>query len=166
MELTIKEQPLHYLRKRRFDPIYQEQTAEITVPESLPDMDRIVDCWGTVILQEKRCEDGVAQLNGGIQAGVLYVPAGEGEVRTLEAWLPFRIKKNVELAEGCLLSQSFLKSLDARMVNPRKALVRANLGVELTALSPEQLELAAVEDPPEALQQQQNQYSMSLFHSS
>lgn len=162
MELTIKEQPLEYLQRKGPETVYQEQTAEISVPETLPDIDRIVDCYGTVIVQEKRCEDGVMQLSGGIQAGVLYVPVGEGPVQTLEAWVPFLIKKPVQAQDACLIAQPFLKSMDARTVQPRKAIVRANLGAELTLLTPETFALASIEDPPDILQQQQSKYPVLL----
>lgn len=161
MELTIHEAPVEYLQRTVLDTIYQEQTAEIIVPDSMPDIDRIIDSYGTIILQDKRCEDGELRISGGIQAGVLYLPEGMTEVQQLEAWLPFSIRKNADTHDGCLIERSWLKSIDARAVNSRKALIRANLGVQLTEFSPDQFQLAVVEPTP-SLQTRQNTYPILL----
>ncbi len=162
MKLTSKEQPLDFLRGREPETLYQELTAEIVVPERLPDLDRVVDAWGTVVLPERSVEAGSVRLSGGVQAGVVYVPEGEGAPQLLEGWLPFRLQRELQDRESCVITRLFLKSIDARSVNARKVLLRANLGIELTELTPEHLGLAAIEDAPEALQQQQNTYPALL----
>lgn len=162
MELTTMEQPLRYLRRTALEPVYQELTAEVAVPERLSDIDRILDAWGTVLVQEKHCDGGELRLSGGIQAGILYAPEGGEGVELLEAWLPFTVKKSVDTPDGCLIEHCWLKSIDARSVNPRKALLRANLGAGMTVFTPEELQLVSVESPPKSLQLLQNSYPLLL----
>lgn len=162
MELAIKELPIDFYRQKNSETLYQEQTAEIMIPESLPEIRRIVDAFGNVVLQEKRMEGGEVRLSGGVQAGVVYVPEGDEDVQSMDAWLPFSFRKSTDVQDGCLIVRTWLKSIDARMVNSRKAIVRANIGVELWQLAPEQVQLASVIDAPKALQMLQNSYPVLL----
>lgn len=161
MELKVHETALDYLKRTVYEPIYQELTAEAVVPESMPDMERVLDAYGTVILQNKQLEGGEARLSGGVQAGVLYVPEGGGAVQKLELWLPFSLHRKAEDG-GCLVEQSWLRSIDARMVNARKAVVRANLGVQLTQYHPEEFRLAQVDAEGTRLQLKTNKYPALL----
>ena len=162
MDLTTHEVSIDYLKRTVPDPIYQELTAEAVVPDSLPDIDRILETTGLPILQEKRCDGGELQLRGGVQATVLYVPVQETEPQTLELWLPFSVRKTTELQDGCVIEETWLKSIDARVMNERKVSVRANLGTRLQLLAPEHLTLARVEPVDDRLQMQQNRYPVLL----
>lgn len=162
MELATHETPIKYLRRISFEPMYQEQSAEIVVPDSMPDMDRILDAYGTVVLQDKRCENDTLVLSGGIQAGVLYQPEKDDPIQKLEAWLPFSVKKRIECSEGCFVEQGWLKSIDARLQNTRKVTLRANLGIRLTQLVPEEFQLVSVDADESALQLRRNIYPAYL----
>lgn len=162
MELTTQTLPIEYLRRGVQETVYQEQTSEVLVPESLPEMSRILGAFGTPLLQEKRMDGGELRLSGGVQADVLYVPEGDKEAQTLDAWLPFSLRKSVDAPDGCVIVRIWLKSIDARMVNSRKAIVRANIGMELRQFVPEQLALASVSDAPPQLQVKQNTYPVLL----
>ena len=152
MEILFETQTIHYLAEKRYDDLHQEQTGEISVPESLPELGRVVDCFGTVLVRDRRVENGSLTVAGGIQTGVLYVPAGEEGLEKLELWMPFTVTKKIATqADAVLYYWGWLRSIDARFVNPRKLLVRADLCSELTLLTPTELQLQQIVRCPRGL---------------
>ncbi len=152
MEILFETQMIKYLAEKRYDDLHQEQTGEINIPETLPELGRVVDCFGTVLVRDRTVENGSVSVAGGIQAGVLYVPAGEEGLEKLELWLPFTVTKKVPAQENAILHYwGWLRSIDARFVNPRKLLVRADLCSELTLLTPTELQLEQITDCPRGL---------------
>ena len=152
MEILFQAQTIRYLAEKRFDDLHQEQTGELPVPETMPELGRVVDCFGAVLVEERRVDSGSVTVTGSIQAGVLYVPAGEESPERLDLSLPFTVTKKVPTqADSVLFCWCWLRSLEARFVNARKLLVRAGLGSELTLLSPAELTLQQLADCPKGL---------------
>ena len=163
MEILFHAQTINYLAEKRFDDLRQEQTGEIVVPESLPELGRVTDCFGTVLIQNRTVDQGSVAVSGGIQCGVLYVPAGEEGLERLELWLPFTVTKKLPAEPGTVLhAWCWLRSLEARFVNARKLLIRAELGSELTLLSPAELELQQLDRCPRGLVCKTETYPMRL----
>ena len=164
MELTFHDAPLQYLQELAWDTVYQEETAEVIVPDSMPDMGRIVDCCGTVMIRSKEWNGNTAVISGAVQAAALYIPEGGGELSRVEAYLPFTLRREIgeQEAGGSLLCDCWLRSLDARMLNSRKVLVRANPGFRILALCPKEQMLAQPDNLPEQIQLRQNTYTMLL----
>lgn len=163
MELLFHEETIRYLSEKRFDQIYQEQTAEMTVPENRPEIRRIVDCFGLILVQNKTVDPGMLSVSGTIQAGVLYVPENEEGLERIDVVLPFSVTKKVTAEPGAqLFYWGWLKSLDARMINSRKVLVRANLGSELTLLEPAECTFSRLNESPEDLCCKTEEYRLKL----
>lgn len=163
MDILFHTQSISYLAEKRYDGLRQEQTGEITVPETLPELGRVVDCYGTVLVQNRTADNGSVTVSGGIQTGVLYVPAeGEGLER-LELWLPFTVTKKVPVQPDSRVHYwGWLRSIDARFVNSRKLLIRADLGSELTVLTPTTLDLQQIDECPRGLILKTETYPMRL----
>ena len=162
MELVFHEETIRYLCEKRFDQLYQEQTAEMTLPENRPEVRRIVDCYGLVLVQNKNVESGMVTVSGGIQAGVLYV-SEEERLERIDVVLPFTVSKKVTTEDGAqLFYWGWLKSIDARLINSRKVLVRANLGSELTVLENTECRLSRLTEKPEDLCCRTAEYTMRL----
>lgn len=163
MEIAFREERIRFLTEKICDDISQEQTAEMTIPEDRPAISRIVDCFGTVTVQNRTAADGSVTVSGGIQAGVLYIPEGEEGPERVDVYLPFTVNKKLPVPEDTTVFYwGWLKSIDARFINSRKLLVRANLGSELTMLSPAELNLKQPEDGIPGLQCKQRTYRMLL----
>ena len=162
MELTTREMPLDYLQRTVLETICQEQTAELAVPDGLPDIERVLTVTGLPVLQEKHCENGELRLSGGVQAAVVYLPVGESTPQRLEGWLPFTVRKNGNASTGCLIEQTWLRSIDARRNGERRVTVRANLGTKLELLQPERLTVKSVEPPTDGLQLRRATYPVQL----
>ena len=164
MELQFHKETIRCLRETVYDALYQEQTAEMTVPETLPEIGRIVDCFGTILVKTKTVENGAATAAGGIQAGVLYVPEGEqASLERIEVYIPFTVTKKIPAMEDPVLFYwGWLRSIDARFINPRKVLVRVNLGSELTLLSAEELQVSRLDSSHPGLACRESTYPMLL----
>ena len=163
MEILFQAQTIRYLAEKRFDDLHQEQTGELPVPETMPELGRVVDCFGAVLVEERRIDSGSVTVTGSIQAGVLYVPAGEESPERLELSLPFTVTKKVPTqADSVLFCWCWLRGLEARFVNARKLLVRAGLCSELTLLSPAELTLQQLADCPKGLVCRTETYPLRL----
>lgn len=164
MELAFHQQTIRYLSEIRYDQLSQELTAEMTVPETMPELGRIVDCFGTVTVRSKEVDSGCVRVSGGIQAGVLYVPEGEETaLQSIDVFLPFTVSKKLQTEENATLFYwGWIRSIDARFINSRKLLVRANLGSELTILTPTVMELSQMDEIPQGLECKSSTYPMRL----
>ena len=78
MELAFEKNAVDHLQKLVCQVVSQEETAETVVPDSLPDVGRIVGCWGVPVVRSKEWRQNGMGVSGGVSAWVLYVPE-EGE---------------------------------------------------------------------------------------
>lgn len=53
MELAFEKNAVDHLQKLVCQAVSQEETAETVVPDSLPDVGRIVGCWGIPVIRSK-----------------------------------------------------------------------------------------------------------------
>ncbi len=125
MELVFEERTLRCLNRICCEQIAQEQTAELIVPDSYADAQRVVDAFGTALLRTQECANGAVSAAGTVQAGVLLVTE-EGRVVCLDAQIPFAIRHELpEAGENAVLQCSCeLNCVDARLLNSRKVLIR------------------------------------------
>jgi len=137
MELELQHQTLD-----GYYPVYhtlqgQEETQESIVPDAFPDISRIVSATGQVCLKEKITEEGSARLTGTVYVTVLYIPESEEGVRALNIPIPFQCVKDCPRIHPGMPVQTLLSPIfsDARLINPRKLLVRSNILCEITVYS-------------------------------
>ena len=118
--------------------LFSEETLECIVPDFCPDILRIVSCDGTVCLKSREAEEGRAELRGMIYACVLYLPEDGKELRHMEVSVPFLCStEHPAIGKGVAIhAVPRLLGADARLLNPRKIYVRAELAVDLQVYSP------------------------------
>ena len=118
--------------------VCQEETLESIVPDACPDILRIVDVCGQAVLTGKQAREGMAAVNGAVRAVVLYQPEGGGGLCRMEMSLPFACQAEAPglTEEGTVLASPRLRYAEARALNPRKVLLRADLAVDITACQP------------------------------
>lgn len=125
--------------------VFQEETLETIVPDACPDILRLVDTQGTVLLKSKAAADGRAALTGTARLTVLYLPEGGGSLCGMEVNIPFSV--NVEgkgIRGGCaVMAVLRVAGTDARAVNPRKILARVEIAAEVKAFEESVLSLCA-----------------------
>lgn len=133
MELVFQENRLDYPAKIFSETVSMEQTADLIVPDSIADCDRIIDSFGTVLLRSEDCSDGSAAVSGYVQAGVLFVTEA-GEVERLEAQIPFQVRRELPQTQSPCVMQTrcMLRGVDARALNSRKVLLRVGVSCTMT----------------------------------
>ena len=139
MNIDLKSDKLSWLKpvfRRRFT---KEETIEVIVPDALPDILRILDTDGTPYLRGKDCEAGRVSVTGLTELTVLYVPESGRGVKKIPVELPFSAACDGEgITPDCLITASLgLVSADARTINPRKLVVRAEVAVDAALYVPE-----------------------------
>lgn len=145
MELELQHQVLegyHLVCQAEFG---QEETLDSIVPDSFPDVARIVSAAGKAFLKEKETGEGTLRLTGAVCVNVLYIPEGEESVRALEVTLPFQCSKDCpDLHQGMPVHGEVTAAFsDARIINPRKILVRSSLLCSVCAYEKERMELTS-----------------------
>lgn len=135
MEAKLTTETINFFDKKLDTVFTHEETAEIIVPDAMLDILEIIDTKGMVTVKDKEAENGRVVFTGMVNAEVLYRPEEEDKICRLELGIPFTAM--VEAAEvtpdSQLYSMVHLGCLDSRMINSRKALVRADVVVEVAA---------------------------------
>ena len=128
MELVFQEKQLDYLGRVLDQTVTQELTAEVIVPDSCADADRVVDAFGTLLVRAEECTAGSASVSGEVQAGILFVTE-DGRLERLETVIPFSARRGWEGEQSDCRLQCVCRlcSVDARLVHSRKLLVRVGV---------------------------------------
>lgn len=116
----------------------QEQTQEVKLPDSYPDIGSVISAWGQVILRGKEWRSDGMSASGGVMTWILYAPEDGTQPQCIETWLPFQMKWDFPETEreGSIILQPLLRSVDARTISARKMMVRANVAIMGEAMEP------------------------------
>ena len=135
MELELKKE--QFACCRALPPLSDthEETAETIVPDYLPDIGRIVDVCGCLLLRSREIVDGRASVSGLLRMTLLYAAEDGQGLKSFAYTLPLERTMDGRISDGAAESclEGRLCSCEVRLLNPRKILTRAS--VELT-LSP------------------------------
>lgn len=141
--------------------VCQEETQEMIVPDACPDILRIADVSAQVLPERWEAREGQAAVFGCVQAVILYVPESGHQLQRLELKLPFTgLAELPGLAPDAVLEVSTrLRRADARLLNPRKVLLRTDLAVDISAFRKQEISInrAAVNAETLKLCQKQSQ---------
>lgn len=153
MELVFQEQKLEYLSKILCDTVSQEQTADVIIPDSVPDAERAADAFGTLLIRSEECSGDSAAVSGTVQAGALLV-CEDGSVQRVDAEIPFSVRRDFpQQADECILqSQCVLRSVDARLLNSRKVLLRVCVSCTISVYAPKTCTSYDISEPAPNLQ--------------
>ncbi len=163
MELLFQEYELKHLERAWTYNAFGEQTVDVVVPDTYPDVDRILEAFGTLTIRDMECLSDSVSLSGTVQAGVLLV--GEnGELHSLPVSVPFGVRKELGsmIDNGIPRYQCELRSVDARLVNSRKLLVRVGYQWSFEIYTPCTRRVSYIEEPSERLQLRWAEYPLEL----
>lgn len=165
MEMQLKKESISYLEPVVTAAKDLEQTQQIRLPEGMPDIARILGCWGQSVLRSKEWRSDGLSVSGGVLVWVLYEPEDGSQIRALDGWIGFQGKW--DLPDGCpdgtLLVQPLIRSLDARSVSPRKLLVRAGVEISCMALCRKEAAYSLPGELPEDVQLLKRRYPLRLY---
>ncbi len=120
------------------DTQLHEENSESIVPDSCPDIARIVDSFGTVYVKDCEYMAGTINVKCGAKASILYVP-DTGNLIKLE--IPFSFEHRFDVpGDSCVPSAGIMctakmVSTDVKAVNSRKVSVRLTVSISYRAYS-------------------------------
>lgn len=164
MELQFPKSSFAYLQRVAWEIKNEEQTQEVKLLDSLPDIGRVLGAWGQPIVRSKEWHDSGMGVSGGVMVWILYAPEEGGAPKCVESWVPFQLQWEFPQTQhdGTMRVDCLLKGVDARSVSARKMMVRTVVSVAGEALEPVQLELYHSEEVPEDVQLLRKQYPIRL----
>ena len=164
MELQFPKNAFGYLRRAAWEIKNEEQTQEIRLADSFPDIGRILGTWGQPLVRSKEWHGSSMRVSGGIMAWVLYMPEEVGAPRCVETWIPFQIHWDFPQTQhdAAMRVACQLKGIDARSVSARKIMVRSLVSAVGEALEPVHTEIYHPEAVPEDVQMRKQDYHICL----
>ncbi len=160
MDLQFPKTSCAWLHSSGGDSKNLEQTLELRLPDSMPDIGKVLCGYGQALVRSKQWSRDGAGVSGGVMAWVLYLPEDGSGVRSVECWIPFQTKWDVPDRErdGVILAECILSNVDARSLSARKLMVRATVGVSGVAMVENTVELPEARDLPEDVQVKFREY--------
>lgn len=107
-----------------------ELSQELRLGDGMPDVKRIVGCWGQGIIRGKEWRTTSVQISGGVMVWVVYGDEN-GNLQTIPGWLPMQAGFTLppDTPEGVFQVQMQPRFFDARSVSPRKINLRVGLSI-------------------------------------
>lgn len=134
MEMTLQTKKINCYQKVYTSVITAEETGETVVPDKMPDIGMIAHTGADVLLRSKETADGNVTMQGEILVTVLYLPDGAAGLRALNITLPCTASfDSPEISQQCV-AEGMMRvcSAEARLLNPRKILVKVEVSTEVT----------------------------------
>ena len=143
MEARLNKNSIPYHKKVYETSVSREETAETVVPDTLPDIAEIINTDGLVLLKSKEVENGRANMAGNINAVVLYIPEDDGGIQKLNITIPFNVfyESQAVSEDSSPVVSAKLSGIDARVLNPRKVLVRAEIIADISCYQEGELDV-------------------------
>lgn len=121
---------LHRVQSDCYKLIYdnegkKEETLELVVPDRCGDIGRILDVRAQLYLVSKKLLDGEAHISSRAELCVIFCAEETGAIEYVTAELRFEQQFSIGESDCELFAQVRLASVDARALNPRKLLLRA-----------------------------------------
>ncbi len=129
-------------------------TADCVVPDTLPDVERLLTATGELCLWRLDLEEGSGELEGEIRCDVLY-QAEDGQLLSFPVTVPVLLR----FRDGALhpslrpFLELHLTELTPQLMNSRKVRIAARVRAVLTAYAPETLILTEAAEDAEICQQ-------------
>lgn len=163
MELVFQEKQVHYLDRIVCQDICLEQTADLIVPDSMSDIERVVDAHATALVRSTQCNASAVNVEGTAQTVILFV-GEDGALQRMTAQIPFSVRREFTTQqEDCMLQcKCSVCSVDARALNSRKLLVRVGICCAIRVYAPKECMLYDMSEPAPNLQLKRTRLPLSV----
>lgn len=164
MELQFPKSTFCYLNRALWEIKNEEQTQEVRLADSFPDIGKIIGAWGQPLVRSKEWLGSGMRISGGVMAWILYVPEEGGTPRCVDTWIPFQLLWDFPQTQhdGTMRVSCHMKGIDARSVSARKMMVRCMVSAVGEAMEPVQTELYQPGTVPEDIQILKQSYPICL----
>ena len=163
MELQLKKEIISNTVILDESVINQEEVGELTIPDTLPDVVKILDMYVTCLLKSKEAESGRTVVKGVFQTAVIYV-SDDDNIYKADLPLPFSVTVNMQdVSENCEISAMInILNSDAVISNSRKIIVRVNYCTNIKTFNKEEIDVACAVDDESVFQLCDN-FEMNYF---
>ena len=129
--MELLKNTIRYQRQVARQTAYCEESAESIVPDTLPDIARIVDATGTAYNRDWELGTDEILVKCTVRTSVLYMAEEDQKLYKVETPISFTQRIELRGAEpDCdVLCSCSLVCTDARAMNPRKISVRVNVAI-------------------------------------
>jgi len=168
MEIKFPKSECAFLRCACGGAQEQELTHELRLSDGMPDIGRVICARGQVILRGKEWRRDSISVSGGVMAWVMYIPEDGAQPRSVESWVPFQMKWDMEESphDGDIRIQAALRFADARSISPRKIMLRMGVAAQAEAWVKDSADLYLPENIPEDIQLLTNTYPIRMCKAS
>ncbi len=144
MDIRFKEASLHRYERTVNTAVTQEDTVEIIVPDSQPDAAELLLTDGHSLIRGKDVRRSGAAVSGVSELTVLY-RGEDGSLARVPADIPFETEISFNAAEDTARLTASVRLIggEARILNSRKLLVRAEVCITVSVWTPLELRWAA-----------------------
>ena len=144
MDIRFKGASLQYYECILNTAVSQEDTAEMIVPDALPDVAEIIMTDGVSLIRGKDVRRSGISVSGISELTVLYL-AEDGRLCRMPVEIPFEneISFNVPDDAARIVATVRLISCEARILNSRKLLLRAEVCITVSVWTPKELRWAS-----------------------
>ncbi len=139
---------LHRVESDCLKPIYdneisKEETLELVVPDVSADIGKILDVRGQLLVSSQKAKADEIHISASVEVTVIYSADDSGKVQYVMANIPLDMTLPVLGADenSKIVTRCELCNLDARTLNPRKLLLRANACISVSCFVPDKFVL-------------------------
>lgn len=164
MEVMFQKSVCTYLQMLAAQTKNQEITQELRIPDSMPDIGRVLGCWGQVIVRSKEWKNNSMNVSGGLLVWCMYSPEDGSEARCTDTWIPFQENWDFppSVRDGMVYVSPYLSSVDARCISARKLMFRCNVEISGEALEQSETMLYAPDNLPKDIELLYSTYPMDI----
>ena len=164
MEMKFNETSCRCLRRAADQQQVRELTHEVRLPDAMPDIGRVLGCWGQPVVRGKEWRGSSMGVSGGVQAWVLYLPEDGTDVQSLEVWIPWQMKWDLPQTEkdGAIWVSPRIRNMDARTTSARKMMLRCDVSAWGQAMEDVETAICSPENVPGDVQLLTASYPMEL----
>lgn len=165
MELQFQSNTCQYLKAAVREVRNAELTQEVRLSDGMPDIGRVLTSKGQILIRSKEWQGNLVTVSGGIMVWILYAPEDGTPPRSVDAWVPFQLKWELEEAgtEGPVRVYPLLRFVDSRSVSARKMMIRAGVAALGEAMMPVQTQIYSPGQLPEDIELLRNTYPVRLI---
>ncbi|MGI6029434.1 MAG: DUF3794 domain-containing protein [Candidatus Heteroscillospira sp.] len=138
MDMILDKSEMNCRRLIWSGTVRKEEMAESVVPDTYPDAECVADVCTQVFIRGKEASAGKVTVDAAALCTVLYTASGTGELCRMEMELPFSLQAEVPDAgeDTDIVAELTLCDAEARLLNPRKILTRAELSARISCYVP------------------------------
>jgi len=130
--------------------VSQNVDSDITLPEFTDDIESVLNCGVTPIIESAAVTDGRVTVEGKAEIRLVYA-AKDSSLRSFESFVPFSrfVETGEARSEDCLSVRAETQYANCRLVNPRRFDVHGNISINICVQRVETAEIVTSSQSPD-----------------